>query len=256
MKDFLLTNTTITNSAKTILHTAAKVALIEIPVIDLLVKYQVITPKDLKITIDNPTAINDLKWISTEAAVTAINDMKWTFTKAATAGYLIRSIGKIYQDDYAKIVGEETAKNFPLSYYTGVLGGAVRYYLLGKEYWELGAINNLAYEVCNNYDFCSKSPLVSTIATISIETIDLFVTNYLEGTLSLETAPIIAIQGVTIGISVSLLANFAYVPTHMAIDKATDYMELDSLIDMGINQTPTDVLAGNNSSISTGGAEL
>lgn len=53
----------------------------------------------------------------------------------------------------------------------GFAGGSFKYYMTGQNP-VIGALNNAAYELCNNDDFCSNNIYANTAFTIAVESID------------------------------------------------------------------------------------
>lgn len=152
----------------------------------------------------------------------------------SAVAYGIRSSINTGFNTYLELTPEDFYLNQARAITSGATGGFFKYYATGQNPI-IGALNNAAYELCNNFESCGDDPFNNALFTIVVESADAVAQTYLnvaEGN-SLEALRSAAIGGVKVGVAISYFANMLYVP----LISSTETINISG-IDM-TNHTPT-----------------
>jgi hypothetical protein len=133
-------------------------------------------------------------------------------TMSATT-YGIRSSINAGINEYFELTPEDFYANQLRAITSGATGGYFKYYVTGQNPI-IGALNNAAYELCNNFESCGNDPVNNALFTIAVESADAVAQTYLN-TLTGNVPGALcsaAIGGAKVGAAISYFANMIYVP--------------------------------------------
>lgn len=137
------------------------------------------------------------------------------FEKSAVTfvAYGIRSSINQLINEYYNLTTEDFYSNQLRAVVSGASGGYFKYLLTGQIPL-VGSLNNIGYELCNNFDACSNDPLNNAIFTVLLEASDASLQVYINTIMNNPQGSVSAAiyGGAKAGAAISVFINLLYVP--------------------------------------------
>lgn len=136
-----------------------------------------------------------------------------TSSSIAAVTYGIRSGINEGINKYFELTPEYFYANQARAITSGTIGGYFKYYVTGQ-HPIIGALNNAAYELCNNFESCGDDPINNALFTIIVESADTVAQTYLNAATGNAPGALYsaAIGGAKVGAAISYFANLLYAP--------------------------------------------
>ena len=156
-------------------------------------------------------------------------------SSVAGISYEIRSQVKTY------IINHGESK-YAAGIMAGMMGGGFRYFFLNQNPL-IGAMNNMIYETCNNFDSCANNPSVNVPLTILVESVDASLHAIEQTTNGNIVGAVLnaAFGGVKIGAFVCANVHKLYIPASKAATMLMSTETTDAEAFQNITESPIEL---------------